>query len=169
MNTMSGQGIIRANVFLTALFVLSAVVATVVFDDPWKNIAVGIALGCFAIGVVVFLWGYWTAVQRSRIDNIAVSSLYFLVDKCAPKSVARIMNSLLAVQVVVSIVTASFRSSTNGEPGSTLAYGILVPMLGLGLNGLWGAFYGSFQPRRDTKREGVPDESPASGQDVGHD
>jgi hypothetical protein len=92
-----------------------------------------------------------------------------LVDKCAPKSVARIMNALLAVQVVVSIATASIRSSTNGEPGSTLAYGILVPMLGLGLNGLWGAFYGAFRPRRDTKTEGVPDEGTVSGQDVGHD
>lgn len=169
MNTMKGLGIIRANAFLTALFVVSAVISAVIFDDPWKNIAAGIALGCFAVGVVVFLWGYWTAVQRSRVDNIAVSSLYFLVDNSAPKSVARIMNSLLAVQVVASIATASFRTSTNGEPGSTLAYGILVPMLGLGLNGLWGAFYGSFRPRRDTKIEGVPDESPASGQDVGHD
>jgi hypothetical protein len=169
MNTMKGLGIIRANAFLTALFVISAVLAAVIFDDPWKNIAAGIALSCFAVGVVVFLWGYWTAVQRSRVDNIAVSSLYFLVDNCAPKSVARIMNSLLAVQVVASITTASFRTSTNGEPGSTLAYGILVPMLGLGLNGLWGAFYGSFRPRRDTKIDGVPDASPASGQDVGHD
>lgn len=169
MNTMNGRGIIQANVFLTALFVISAVLATVVFDEPWKKIAAGIALGCFAVGVVVFLWGYWTAVQRSRVDNIAVSSLYFLVDKCAPRAVAGLMNSLLAVQVVVSIATASIRSSTNGEPGSTLAYGILVPMMGLGLNGLWGAFYGTFRPRRDTKIEGVPDEGTASGQDVGHD
>jgi hypothetical protein len=169
MNTMNGRGIIWANACLTALFVISAVVATVVFDEPWKKIASGIALGCFAVGVVVFLWGYWTAVQRSRVDNIAVASLYFLVDKCAPRAVAGLMNVLLAVQVVVSIATASIRSSTNGEPGSTLAYGILVPMMGLGLNGLWGAFYGSFGPRRDTKIEGVPDEGIASGQDVGHD
>jgi hypothetical protein len=169
MTHIQGRAIVRANASLTALFVVSAVIATVVFDDPWKNIAAGIALGCFAAGVVVFLWGYWTAVQRSRVDNIAVSSLYFLVDNCAPKSVARMMNGLLALQVVVSIATASVRSSTNGEPGSTLAYGILVPMLGLGLNGLWGAFYGSFRPRGGAKNEGVLDEGTVSGQDVGHD
>jgi hypothetical protein len=166
---MTGRAIIRANAFLTALFVVTAVLSTVVFDEPWKKIAVGVALGCFCVGVVVFLWGYWSAVQRSRRDNIAVSSLYFLVDNCAPRVVAGIMNSLLAVQVVVGIATASVRSSTNGQPGSTLAYGILVPMLGLGLNGLWGANYGSFRPRGDTKIEGVPDEGSSSGQDVGHD
>lgn len=42
-------------------------------------------------------------------------------------------------------------------------------MLGLGLNGLWGAFYGSFRPRGGAKNEGVPDEGTVSGQDVGHD
>jgi hypothetical protein len=166
---MKGAAIIRANVGLTAVFVLTAVIATVVFDDPWKNIAVGVAIGCFAVGVVVFLWGYWTAVQRSRHDNIAVASLYFLIDNCAPKNVMRIMNSLLAVQVVVGVVTASIRSSTDGEPGSTLAFGILVPMLGLGLNGVWGAFYGSFGPRVDRRNTRVPDDEASSGQDVGHD
>ena len=27
----------------------------------------------------------------------------------------------------------------DGQPGSTLAFGILVPMFGIGLNGLWAA------------------------------
>lgn len=169
MNDMKGAGIIRANAGLTALFVVTAVIATVVFDDPWKNIAVGVSIGCFAVGVVVFLWGYWTAVQRSRQDNIAVASLYFLVDNCAPKNVFRIMNSLLAVQVVVGVTTASIRSSTDGEPGSTLAFGILVPMLGLGLNGLWGSYYGAFRPRLHQENARVPDDEASSGQDVGHD
>ena len=164
-----GAAVIRANAGLTALFVVTATLATVFFDAPWKNIAVGVAVGCFSVGVVVFLWGYWTAVQRSRRDNIAVASLYFLVDHCAPASVMRMMNALLAVQVVVGIATASIRSSTDGKPGSTLAFGILVPMMGLGFNGLWGAFYGSFRPRSDLKNAGVPDEGSRSGQDVEHD
>lgn len=167
--SVTGVAVIRANAGLTALFVLTATLATAFFDAPWKNIAVGVAVGCFSVGVVVFLWSYWTAVQRSRRDNIAVASLYFLVDHCAPKSVMRIMNVLLAVQVVVGIVTASIRSSTDGKPGSTLAFGILVPMMGLGFNGLWGAFYGTFRPRSDIKGAGVPDEGRLSGQDVGHD
>lgn len=169
MKQMTGIGIIRANAGLTALFVATATLATITFDDPWKNIAVGVAVGCFSVGVVVFLWGYWTAVQRSRQDNIAVASLYFLVDNCAPKNVLRIMNALLAVQVIVGVATASIRSSTDGEPGSTLAFGILVPMMGLGFNGLWGAFYGTFRPRRQQENTGVPDGEASSGQDVGYD
>lgn len=169
MSGMPGRPIVVVNAVLTALFVATALVATVVFDAPWTSIAVVVSLGCFAAGVIVFLWGYWTAVQRSRTDDIAVSSLYFLVDNCAPKSVSRSMNSLLAVQTLVSIATASVRSSTDGEPGSTLAYGILVPMLGLGMNGLWGAHHGTFRPRRDQGGKGVPDGGAATGQDVGHD
>lgn len=169
MSGMPGRPIVVVNAVLTALFVATALAATVVFDAPWTSIAVVVSLGCFAAGVIVFLWGYWTAVQRSRTDDIAVSSLYFLVDNCAPRPVSRSMNSLLAVQTLVSIATASVRSSTDGEPGSTLAYGILVPMLGLGMNGLWGAYHGTFRPRRDQGARGVPDGGAATGQDVGHD
>jgi hypothetical protein len=31
--------------------------------------------------------------------------------------------------------------------GSTLAFGVLVPLLGLGLNGLWASKYGTFGKR----------------------
>lgn len=169
MKEMKGAALVRANGGLTLLFVVTAFLATWTFDAPWKNIAVGVAVGCFSVGVIVFLWGYWTAVQRSRYDNIAVASLYFLVDNCAPKNVMRTMNLLLAIQVVVGVATASIRSSTDGEPGSTLAFGILVPMMGLGFNGLWGAFYGTFRPRAGQENIGVPDDEASSGQDVGHD
>ena len=37
----------------------------------------------------------------------------------------------------------------DGSPGSSLAVGILVPMFGIGLNGLWCAFHGVFEPRVD--------------------
>lgn len=169
MSDVKGASIIRANEVLTGLFVLTAIVAVILFEDPWKVIAAVVALGGFSIGVVVFLWGYWTAVQRSRYDNIAVASMYFLTDNCAPKSVARRMNVLLGIQVVASIATALMRSSTDGKPGSTLAFGILVPVLGLGLNGLWAALHGEFSPRNYGSSSEVPPQGPSSGQDDGHD
>lgn len=157
--------ILTVDLVLTVLFVLTAVVSTVVFDQPWKTVAVVVALVCFTVGIVAFLWGYWTAVQRSRTDNIAVASLYFLVDNAAPKPVSRRMNGLLAVQTVVGIATASVRSSTDGRAGSTLAFGILVPMMGLGLNGLWGALHGTFGPRLRPTEDGVPPRTSPNGQD----
>jgi hypothetical protein len=47
----------------------------------------------------------------------------------------------LAVETVVAFATAGAR------PFSALAFGILVPMFGLGLSGRWGARYGHFDPR----------------------
>jgi hypothetical protein len=58
------------------------------------------------------------------------------------------MNGCLAVQTVVGLGTALARPSTDGKAGSVLAFGVLVPMLGLGLNGLWVSRYGTFGPRR---------------------
>ena len=165
MADVNGTVIIRTNEVLTALFGVTAVLAVVFFDQPWKVIAATVSIGCFAIGVVVFLWGYWNAVQRSRRDNIAVASLYFLTDKSAPKSVTVRMNVVLLAQVVIGIVTALMRSSTDGKAGSTLAFGILVPVLGLGMNGLWGSIHGRFPARGGQGREQVPPEAPANGQD----
>lgn len=165
MTDMAGTRIVRANEVLTVAFAVTAVLAVVFFRQPWKMIAVVVSLLCFSVGIVAFLWGYWAAVQRSRHDNIAVASLYFLADKCAPRALSVRMNSLLAAQVVIGLVTALLRSSTDGKAGSTLAFGILVPVLGLGLNGLWGAQNGEFPPRHAVAGAEVPLERPENGQD----
>ena len=165
MDVMPGSFLVKCNLALTSIFVVMSIVAAVTFTSPWKTIGVVVSLGCFSVGIVAFLWGYWTAVQRSRTDNISVAALYFLVDKCAPQSVARQMNCALGVQVVVAVATAISRTTTDGRAGSTLAFGVLVPMMGLGLNGLWGATYGTFAPRQFNDSGEVPLQEPASGQD----
>lgn len=165
MDDMPGSFLVKCNLALTGLFVAMSIVAAVTFTSPWKTVGVVVSLGCFSVGIVVFLWGYWTAVQRSRTDNISVAALYFLVDNCAPQSVARLMNSALGVQVVVAVATAISRTTTDGRAGSTLAFGVLAPMMGLGLNGLWGATYGSFAPRQFNDSDEVPLQEPTSGQD----
>jgi hypothetical protein len=165
MDVVPGSFLIKCNLALTAVFVAMSIVAAVTFTAPWKTIGVAVSLGCFSVGIVAFLWGYWTAVQRSRTDNISVAALYFLVDNCAPQSVARLMNGALAVQVVVAVATAISRTTTDGRTGSTLAFGVLAPMMGLGLNGLWGATNGTFAPRQFDNSTEVPLPEPASGQD----
>lgn len=142
-----GQVIVTANVVATALFGVSATVAAVVFSPPMRAQAVAISLILFAAGVATFLWGYWSAVQRSRRDTIGVAALFLLLGSVAPPRVRRTMSACLGAQVTVALVTALSRPETDGRPGSSLAFGILVPMLGLGLNGLWGAEHGSFEHR----------------------
>ncbi|MFM8794649.1 MAG: hypothetical protein ACKOFF_07180 [Acidimicrobiales bacterium] len=160
-----GAVIVTTNAVLTAVFVVATAAAVVVFDQPWKAVSVAVDLACFALGVFAFLWGYWNAVQRSRTESIGVAQLYFLLGGIAPRTVWVRMNVLLAVQTVVGIGGALARGSTDGKPGSTLAFGILVPMLGLGLNGLWGAFHGTFPPRQGPEGPRVPPADGANGQD----
>lgn len=67
------------------------------------------------------------------------------------------MLSMLAIQTVVGIGTAVGRSeAADGSPGTSLAVGVLVPMFGIGLNGLWCALHGVFPPRPDGATSGAP-------------
>lgn len=137
----TGQAIIDWSWRGTALFTVTAVLATI-SPDLFRWPAVVVALGLFAIGCVVFLWAFAIAVERSRVDAIGVGGLYFLAGS-APRSVQRQLMGSLAVQVVVALVTASIRVFTS------LAFGVLVPVFGLAMAGLWGARYGAFE-RNDT-------------------
>jgi hypothetical protein len=135
----AGQGIVTLSWVGTGIFAAAATVATLLPDDAARAAAV-IDGVLFAIGVVAFLWGYAVAVQRSRTDAIGIGGLYFLAGS-APRSIRVRLLGALAVQVVIAVVSASIR------PYTAVAFGILVPMLGLGLAGLWGARHGTFPPR----------------------
>lgn len=139
--------IIKLNVGATALFVVVTLLAAWIFSPAWRTAIVVVDLVLFSIGVVTFLLGFFSAVQRSRTEEISVSTLFLLLGGVAEKSVVRWMNGCLTVQVVVGIAGAIVRGSTDGRPGSTLAFGVLVAMLGLGLNGWWAARYGRFPER----------------------
>lgn len=145
-----GEWIVRANLACTLLFALTATAAAVLFTTASQWVGAITSMALFTIGVVTFLWSYWTAVQRSRVEQIAVTQLYFLMGHVAPRRVRWIMWLVLAVQVVVATMTALARpDSPDGRPGSSLALGFLVPMLGFGLNGLWASMHGRFLPRSD--------------------
>ena len=144
----------RINLFLTSLFLVVTVVAAVVFTPATRAAGVGVDLVLFGIGVAAFIWGYFSAVQRSRVDEISVASLYFLTGQVADKHVQKTMNGCLIAQLVIGLAGAIARSSTDGKAGSTLAFGVLVPLLGLGLNGLWASQFGTFTPREQPDRQG---------------
>ena len=84
---MNGINILRANVVATVIFSISAIVAAVVFDGVAKTQGVVVALSLFTIGIATFLWGYWTAVQKSRELEISVAEMYFLMGRAIPKKV----------------------------------------------------------------------------------
>ena len=122
------------------------------------------AMALFAVGVFAFLWSFWNVVQRSREEQIAVTQVYLLLGSPTPSRVRVRMLGLLAVQVVVAFATAFGRSKDlDGSPGTSLAVGVLVPMFGIGLNGLWSAYHGVFPPLPTTDPDVNSDTDAALG------
>ena len=144
----AGDAIVLVDVIGTVAFTITAIYAAVVFSTTAQWVGAITAMALFAVGVFVFLWSFWNAVQRSREEQIGVLQMYLLLGEPTPKRVRWAMLVMLAVQVIVAFATALGRSAADdGSPGTSLAVGILVPMFGMGLNGLWCAFHGVFPPR----------------------
>lgn len=144
----AGGVIVRFDVAATVVFALSAIIAAAVFEGPAMTIAAVISLALFFIGIAAFLWSFWNAVQRSRDEDVAVTQLYLLTGGVAPPRVRTTMLLALCAQCVVGLGTAIARpNAPDGSPGTSLALGVLVPIFGFGLNGLWAAFHGRYQDR----------------------
>ena len=141
----TGRRIVVASWVGTALFAVSAVAAAAV-PSVFEALSVAVALVLFALGCGAFLWAYGIAISRSRFEVVSIGGVFLLTG--APVPVRLNLLGSLGAQVVVALVTASVR------PFTGLAFGVLVPMLGLGPAGLWGARYGSFPDRPDTDETG---------------
>ena len=97
--------------------------------------------------------------NASREEEVSVTQLFLLLGDGTPAAVRRTMLSMLAIQVVTAFGTAIWRlDGPDGSPGSSLAVGLLVPMFGLGMNGLWAAYHANFGPRLDA--DGAPIRDP---------
>jgi hypothetical protein len=138
----------RASWACTVIFAATAIAAAVA-PDTFKPVALGVAVALFAGGCAIFLWAFLLVAARSRTDLMQQAQIWFLSGPPTPASVRRSLLGALAVQVAVGLATAAAR------PYSSLAAGVLVPMWGLGLCGLWAARHGEFPPRPvDTRRAG---------------
>jgi hypothetical protein len=130
--------IVRASWAGTAAFVVVAAVAVAV--DGARGVAVALDLTLFLAGTVVFVVALARAIGRSRHEQLDLPGLFFLSGS-APPVVRRHLLASAAVEVVAALVTAGLR------PYTGLAFGILVPVYGLGLAGLWGATRGTYEAR----------------------
>ena len=136
----------------TALFVTTAVVATIApntLDVP----ALLVALAMFVGGTGTFVGAFVLAAGRSRTESVTLTGLFGLSGS-APAGVRTRLLGSLAVEVATGLATAAVR------PFTSLSFGILAPMWGLGMVGLWAARHGAFASRppdpRRLRRPGPP-------------
>jgi len=140
-----GPQIHRLDLIATLIFVVFAVAAAAL-PGPLRIAFAVYSTVLFAIGVLAFLGAYGKAIGRSRTDKLSIPGIFGLSGTAA-KSVQRRFHLLTVVQTVVAVATSAI------HPFTAQAFGILVPMLGLGLAGWWGASHGDFPPRDDPRRK----------------
>jgi hypothetical protein len=130
-----GRGIVGFGWATNVLFAVTAIPVAFGLDDL-LGVAIGVALLLFLVSVGVFVYAFVVALARSsRGDNVAVANLFFLQGS-APKPVKRQFLWMFVVSLAIAVGTAAW------DP-----FGVLVPMLPVGLAGMWAARYGVFPPR----------------------
>jgi hypothetical protein len=130
-----GPRIVLGGWVANALFAVTAIPVALGLDDI-IGVAIGVALLLFLVAIGAFVYAFGVGVARSgRGDNVAVANLFFLQGS-APKPVRRTFLFMFLVCLAITVGTAAW------EP-----FGVLVPMLPIGLAGVWAARYGVFPPR----------------------
>ncbi|MGD9997548.1 MAG: hypothetical protein AB7L17_06770 [Ilumatobacteraceae bacterium] len=149
--TRPSTALVRADVIGTGLFALAVAVGIPFDDERAVQVTFGVvSMVLFAIGAAGCLWAYVSALDRSRTDEIGVANLYLLTGPTAPKPVKLTMTLALVAQVALALLGAIIGAvGLSGNQVNALAFGILVPMFGLAMNGLWAVRHGSFGPRLD--------------------
>jgi hypothetical protein len=99
-------------------------------------LAVVVAVALFLVSLPVWGYAFVVAVARSARGEVVTLARLFLVDPGAPRYAQWQLYGALVVCVVIAALTAA------GDP-----FGVLVPMLPLGLVGVWGARHGHYEPR----------------------
>lgn len=104
--------------------------------DAFDGLAAVVSIVLFLCSLPVWVYAFGKAVVRSAHgDDIAVSGLFFLAGS-APSSARRNLLGATAASIAVAGATAA------ADP-----FGVLVPMLHLGLAGCYGARHGVYPQR----------------------
>lgn len=144
---MKGAAVVWSSWIANGLFALTALPAALGVD-AFDDLALATALVLFAASLPVWVYAFFKAVARTtRGDDVVVASLFFLQGS-APRRVQAHLLAAVGVSVVVAAAT-----------GAANPFGVLVPMLTLGLVGLWGARHGTYPPRPARSQGSPPDGS----------
>jgi len=134
---LPGHRTVAASLAGTALFAVTAVPAAAGVD-ALKLAAAAVGLAEFVVAIPLALLALARAAVRTarQEDRITVGGLFFLQGS-APKPIKRTFLWMSLVCLAIAVGTLAW------EP-----FGVLVPMLPVGLAGVWAARYGVFPPRQ---------------------
>jgi len=135
-----GRGIVRFGWIANVVFGITAVPAAAgvgAFEAP----AIEVALALFFVAIGAFVYAFVLGASRSAGgEEVAVANLFFL-QSAAPREVQRQFLALFVVCLLIAVATVVWAP-----------FGFLVPMLPIGLAGVWSARYGTYPPRRTPAR-----------------
>jgi hypothetical protein len=158
-----GRAIIWLSWLGTAIYVVVAAIATA-SPGSAQLALIAVCVGLCLAGAAAFLVAYAIAVGRSRYDAIGMGGLFFLAGT-APKGVRYHLLGSFGVELATALLSASIGLATYpAGVDNALAFGILVPLYGLGLAGLWGARHGVFAPRADAEGGREPSAAGVAGE-----
>ncbi|MEI7886790.1 MAG: hypothetical protein WCJ04_05285 [Actinomycetes bacterium] len=143
-----GREIEVATWISTAIFAL-VTAAAVANPDQFIGLFFLISVALFGVGCCLFVADIGLAAARSRDDLMGIGGLFFLVGS-APRRVQVTLLGSLAAQLLISFIGAAAR------PFTPLAFGTLVPVLGLSLCGLWAVRYGLFPAQQEQSTRRAP-------------
>lgn len=147
-----GRWVIAGSWAVTAGFLVATLVAVSLVGSAvtWY---VAASLTLFAVGCLLFGLDVVLAAARSRDAAIGIGGLFFLAGSAPPAVRGHLLGSL-ASQVMVAVIAAviGFVRIDTRELNA-LAFGILVPVLGLASCGFWAVRWGLFPEHAPVSRD----------------
>lgn len=136
------DALVRASVAVTIGHGLFSVL-TWALADRLDRVYLVVSAALFVIGTGLLALGLWNGIQRSRTEEVTLTGLAAIDKSYVPARTRNILWAMTLVQTVVGVVFASLR------PFTDQAFGLLVPLFGLGVTMLWASRFGVFHPRSD--------------------
>ena len=113
-------------------------------SDGVRNIVAIACSAVFVAGALLFAWALTIAAGRSRMEELTVGGAFFLAGSIE-KPDRRWAYGYLTAQTLIGFAGAV------ADPYTTMAFGVLVPMFGLGVIAFLGSAHGAFRQRKPTK------------------
>ena len=136
IRSLTGFRIGLANLVITVKFALFSVLAAVFGDALYAYMTI-FSLTLSALGCAIFLRALFHLAGRSRHEEVSVAGAFLLLEEAAIGAKAFFW-SMLGIQLASALIAAGTRFYT------PLAFGILVPVFGVGMMSLWGAKHARF-------------------------